>query len=113
MFAPMVRPTTLQILLAIAAQKGATVVQADAKNAYLHSQNDTNEVFYMTIPTEYLHFYNLPSNLSHLQPKQLACRMWRPLYGSRQGAYRFYRFLLETLTNLGFTVSNANEAFFL
>jgi hypothetical protein len=111
-FAPMVRLTTLCILLAIAAQKGAMVVQADAKNAYLHGQNDTNEVFYMTIPTEYLHFYNLPSNLSHLPSEKLACRMWRPLYGSCQGAYRFYRFLLETLTDLGFTVSNADEALF-
>jgi len=72
-FTPTVRPTTLRILLAIAAQKGATVVQADAKNAYLHGQNDTNEVFYMTIPTKYLHFYNLPSNLSHLPPEKLAC----------------------------------------
>jgi hypothetical protein len=38
--------------------------------------------------------------------------MWRPLYGSQQGAYRFYRFLLETLTDLGFTVSTADEALF-
>jgi len=38
--------------------------------------------------------------------------MWRPLYGSCQGAYHFYQFLLETLTNLGFTVSNADEALF-
>lgn len=66
----------------------------------------------MTIPTEYLRFYNLPSNLSHLAPRKLACRMWRPLYGSRQGAYCFYRFLFETLTALGFTVSNADEALF-
>jgi len=38
--------------------------------------------------------------------------MWRPLYSSRQGAYHFYRFLFETLTALGFTVSNADEALF-
>ena len=38
--------------------------------------------------------------------------MWRPLYGSRQGAYRFYRFLFETLTALGYTVSNTDEALF-
>ena len=87
MFAPTVRPTTLRILLSIAAQKGAPIVQADAKNAYLHGQNDSNEVFYMTIPTEYQRFQSLPSNLSHLSLEKLACRMWRPLYGSRQGAY--------------------------
>ena len=111
-FAPTVRPATLRILLSIAAQKNATIVQADAKNAYLHGQNDTNEVFYMTIPAEYLRFYQLPSNLLHLPPEQLSCRVWRPLYGSRQGAYRFYQFLLETLSKLGFTVSTADEAVF-
>ena len=111
-FAPTVRPTTLRVLLSIAAQKGATVVQADAKNAYLHGQNDTNEVFHMTVPTEYLRFHSLPSNLSHLPLDKLACRVWRPLYGSRQGAYRFYKFLLENLTDLGLTVSNADEALF-
>jgi hypothetical protein len=111
-FAPTVRPATLRILLSIAAQKNATIVQADAKNAYLHGQNDTNEVFYMTIPAEYLRFYQLPPNLLHLPTEQLSCRVWRPLYGSRQGAYRFYQFLLETLSKLGFTVSTADEAVF-
>ena len=111
-FAPTIRPTTLRILLSIAAQKGATVVQADAKNAYLHSQNDTNEVFYMTLPSEYQRFHSLPSNLSHLPPEKLACRVWRPLYGSRQGAHRFYKFLLENLTELGLSVSSADEALF-
>ena len=111
-FAPTIWPMTLRILLSIAAQKGATVVQADAKNAYLHGQNDTNEVFYMTLPSEYQRFHSLPSNLSHLPPENLACRVWRPLYGSRQGAYRFYKFLLENLTDLGLSVSNADEALF-
>jgi len=69
------------------AQKNTKIVQADAKNAYLHGQNDTNEVFYMTIPAEYLHFYQLPSNLIHLPPEQLFCHVWRPLYGSCQGVY--------------------------
>jgi len=111
-FAPTVRLATLRILLSIVAQKNTAVVQADTKNAYLHGQNDTNEVFYMTIPVEYLRFYQLPSNLLHLPPEQLSCHVWRPLYGSRQGAYRFYQFLLETLLKLGFTVSTANKAVF-
>jgi hypothetical protein len=79
-------------------------VQANAKN--------TNEVFYMTIPAEYLRFYQLPSNLLHLPPKQISCRVWQPLYGSNQGTYQFYQFLLETLSKLGFTVSTADEAMF-
>ena len=34
-FTPTIRPATLQILLSIVAQKNATTIQADAKNAYL------------------------------------------------------------------------------
>ena len=111
-FVPTVRPATLIILLSIAAQQNATIIQANTKNAYLHGQNDTNEVFYMTIPDQYLRFYDLPSNLSHLPLEKLSCRVWRPLYGGRQDAYRFYQFLLETLSKLGFTVSTADKAVF-
>ena len=109
---PIIHLATLWILLSIAAQKNATIVQANAKNTYLHSQNDPNEIFYITIPEGYLQFYQLPSNLQHLPMKGLACHMWQPLYSSQQGAYRFYRFLLETLTTVGFTVSNADKALF-
>src|SRR5271170_4603748 len=46
-FAPTVRPATLRLLLAVAAQKGSVVVQADAKNAYLHGTLEPNEIIYM------------------------------------------------------------------
>jgi hypothetical protein len=111
-FAPTIRPATLRTLFSLAASNNSVIVQADAKNAYLHGHNDTNEVFYMTIPDEFLRFHKLPIHLQNEPLETLCCRMWRPLYGSKQGAHHFHRFMVEVMTSLGFTVSNADEALY-
>jgi hypothetical protein len=111
-FAPTIRPATLCTLLSLAASNNSIVVQADAKNAYLHGHNDTNEVFYMTIPEEFLRFHKLPIHLQNKLLETLCCHMWQPLYGSKQGAHHFYRFMVEVMTSLGFTISNADEALY-
>ena len=72
-FAPTVRPATLRLLLAIAAQKGSVVVQADAKNAYLHGTLELNEIIYMDLPPQYSLFHQIPANLAN---KSLVCRLW-------------------------------------
>ena len=108
-FVPTVRPATLRLLLAIAAQKGSVVVQADAKNAYLHGTLEPNEIIYMDLPPQYSLFHQIPTNLNK---KPLACRLWRPLYGSKQGANRFRKFLVDVMMKLGFKVCNADEAVF-
>ena len=108
-FAPTVRPATLRLLLAVAAQKGSIVVQADAKNAYLHGTLEPNEIIYMDLPPKYSLFHDIPPNLKN---KSIVCRLWRPLYGSKQGANRFRKFLVEIMMKLGFTVCNADEAVF-
>jgi Reverse transcriptase (RNA-dependent DNA polymerase) len=82
-FAPTVWPATLHLLLAIAAQKGSVVVQADVKNAYLHGTLEPNEIIYMDLPPQYSLFHQIPTDLAN---KSLVCQLWRPLYGSRQGA---------------------------
>lgn len=66
----------------------------------------------MQLPQHYLRFRDIPPNLAHLDPSQLVCRLWRPLYGSKQGAYRFYQFMSETLNKLGLTVSKSDDALF-
>ena len=108
-FAPTVRPATLRLLLAIAAHKGSVVAQADVKNAYLHGTLEPNEIIYMDLPPRYSLFHQIPANLAN---KSLVCRLWRPLYGSKQGANRFRKFLVEVMTTLGFTVCSADEAVF-
>jgi hypothetical protein len=78
------------LLLAIAAQKGSVVVQADAKNAYLHGTLEPNKIIYMDLPPKLSLFHEIPTNLKN---KSLVCRLWRPLYGSKQGANQFRKFL--------------------
>ena len=61
-FAPTVLPATLCLLLAIAAQKGSVVVQANAKNAYLHGTLEPNKIIYMDLPPKYSLFNQIPAN---------------------------------------------------
>ena len=84
-------------------------MQADAKNAYLHGTLEPNKIIYMDLPPQYSLFNQVPANLAN---KSLICRLWRPLYGSKQGANRFWKFLVEAMTTLGFTVCSADEAIF-
>ena len=96
-------------MLAIAAQKGSVVIQADAKNTYLHGTLELNEIIYMDLPPKYSLFHQVPANPEN---KSLVCRLWRPLYGSKQGANQFRKVLVEVMTTLGFTVCSADKAVF-
>jgi len=66
----------------------------------------------MTIPDEFLRFYDIPVNLRDEPLENLCCRVLRPLYGSKQGAHHFHQFMVGVMTSLGFTVSNADEALY-
>jgi hypothetical protein len=111
-FAPTVRPSTLRILLSIAAHKGSVIVQADAKNAYLHGILAPHEVIHMKLPEYYTLIRKLPAHLLDIPLDQLVCRIWRPLYGSKQGAHHFYQFLIDLMRSLGYTICSADEAVF-
>jgi len=111
-FAPTVRPSTLRVLLSIAAHKGAVIVQADAKNAYLHGILAPHEVIHMKLPEYYTLIRKLPAHLLDIPPDQLICHIWHPLYGSKQGAHHFYQFLTELMCSHGYTICSADEAVF-
>lgn len=111
-FAPTVRSATLRIILATAATKKSLIHQADAKNAYLHGHNGTGEIFYMNLAPHYTKLRSLPADLANVPLDQLVCIVWRPLYGSKQGACRFYKFLKDFLTALGYQVCAVDEAVF-
>jgi hypothetical protein len=109
-FAPTVRPATLRILLSFGAQKCASIHQIDIKNAYLNSYLKDDEVIHMQLPPLYHEFRQLPNNLRNA--KNIACRLFRPLYGTKQGARTWYLEVVNTFTGLGYTVSMADEAVF-
>lgn len=62
-YAPTVRPATLRILLSLAAQKSASVDQADVKNAYLNAPLKDGEEIYMKLPPLYNNYRKLPPEL--------------------------------------------------
>jgi len=94
--------------LSIAATTGATVAQVDAKNAYLHATLDPNEILYMKLPDHFEEFIPLPSDLAEMkqQGENIVLHLWRPLYGSKQGAHKFYKHLVGIVKSIGYTVSN-------
>jgi hypothetical protein len=62
--------------------------------------------------------YDLHPDLIHrlkvarAQGKMLVLRLWRPLYGTKQGGNKWYKELYDVLTKVGFTRSNADHALF-
>ena len=109
-FAPTVRPATLRIILSLGAQRNASIHQIDVKNAYLNSYLGENEELYMELPPTYHQFRELPHDL--VNSRKIVCKLRRPLYGTKQGAHNWYQEVVRVLTELGFTVSSADEGLF-
>jgi len=107
-YAPVVCLATLRALLSVAATTGTTVAQVDAKNAYLYATLDPNKILYMKLPDHLEEFILLPSDLAEMkqQGKNIVLHLWWPLYGSKQGAYKFYKHLVRIVKSIGYTVSN-------
>ncbi|PPQ82237.1 hypothetical protein CVT24_012925 [Panaeolus cyanescens] len=114
-FAPTVRPSTLRFILSLGATLGSSIEQADAKNAYLNGVLPHNEIIYMEVPPIFFKLYPeliKRAKSAKAKGKRLVCRLWRPLYGTKQGANKWYEELNRVLTKIGFVRSNFDHAFF-
>ncbi|PPR03037.1 hypothetical protein CVT24_012297 [Panaeolus cyanescens] len=114
-FAPTVRPSTIRFMLSLGATLGSSIEQADAKNAYLNGVLPPNEIIYMHVPSIFYQLY--PEIIKRAKSaksngKRLVCRLWRPLYGTKQGANKWYEELSRVLDKIGFVRSNFDHAFF-
>ncbi len=92
-FAPVVRPASIRhrSRRRRPARK-LSFTKLMQKNAYLHGHNNTGEVFYMELAPNYLDVHSLPADVANIPIEDLVCVVWRPLYGSKQGACRFYQY---------------------
>ncbi|RXW15151.1 hypothetical protein EST38_g10703 [Candolleomyces aberdarensis] len=114
-FAPTIRPVTLRYILSLGATLNAAIEQADAKNAYLNGVLPPNEIIYMHLPPILFEIHpELRQRLTRAKSdgKSLVLRLWRPLYGTKQGGNKWYEELCFTLSKLGLTKSNADHALF-
>jgi hypothetical protein len=88
-FSPVVKLTSVRILLAWACTSDYLLWHFDIKSAYLYG--DLSEEVYMKPPPG----YDCPPNL--------VCRLKKSIYGLKQAARTWNNLLNETLTKLGYT----------
>ena len=99
-FAPVVKLTTLRLLLALVAAHQWNLKQLDVNNAFLHG--DLDEDVYMKPPPG----ISLPTTTS-------VCKLNRSLYGLKQAGRQWYAKLSTFLISQNYVISYADHSLFL
>jgi histone deacetylase 1/2 len=99
-FSPVVKVTTIRLVLSIAVSRGWSLRQLDVQNAFLHGV--LQEEVYMHQPPGY-------EDRSKLN---LVCKLDKALYGLKQAPRAWYARLCSKLESLGFLPSKADTSLF-
>lgn len=99
-FSPVVKPTTIRVVLIVALSKGWVVRQLDVNNAFLNGI--LHKEVYMEQPTGFEY-----SNSS------LVCKLHKSLYGLKQALRAWFDKLNSTLHSFGFTPSTCDSSLFI
>ncbi|KAE8661751.1 hypothetical protein F3Y22_tig00113724pilonHSYRG00184 [Hibiscus syriacus] len=78
-FSPVVKHSSIRILLALVAQLDLELVQMDVKNAFLHG--DLDEEIYMT----------QPDGFKVAEKEEMVCKLEKSLYGLKQSPRQWYK----------------------
>jgi hypothetical protein len=100
-FAPVVKMTTVCVLLVVAASKGWHLHQMDIKNAFL--QGELEEQVYMVSPPDFT-------------PKQntsAVCRLKKSLYGLKQAPRAWNAKITQQLRKMSFETSKSDSSLFI
>jgi hypothetical protein len=99
-FSPVIKSTTIQVVLSVAVSKGWHLRQLDVKNAFLHGNLEEN--VYMQQSPSYE-----DKNMSNY-----VCKLDKALYGLKQARRAWCAKLNTKLCDLGFKYSKANTSLF-
>jgi hypothetical protein len=100
-FSPVIKPTTIRLLLSLAVTRGWNLHQLDVQNAFLHGVLE--EEVYMRQPPGFVD----PDRPQHL------CRLVKALYGLKQAPRAWHARLGAALHAHGFVPSTADTSLFL
>jgi hypothetical protein len=99
-FSPVIKPTTVRIILTLAAHFNWPLRQLDISNAFLHSF--LKEDVYMAQPQGFI---------DHSKPN-FVCKLHKSLYGLKQAPMAWFERFTTQLESLGFTVSTVDPSLF-
>jgi hypothetical protein len=99
-FSPVVKPTIVHLILALAVQFRWTTRQLDVSNAFLQGYLD--EEVYMEQPQGFI----------SAEHPNFVCRLHRSLYGLKQAPRAWFTRLSQALCDLGFSGSHVDYSLF-
>jgi hypothetical protein len=100
-FSPVVKPTTIHLVLSLATFAGWPIRQIDVQNAFLHGW--LSEDVFMTQPPGFIH----PQFPNHI------CKLHKALYGLKQAPRAWFSRLSDRLLELGFFGSHSDPSLFI
>jgi hypothetical protein len=101
-YSPVVKPTTVRVVLSLAVSRGWTMRQIDIQNAFLNGY--LKEEVYMAQP---------PGYESSQAPQHYICKLNKALYGLKQAPRSWHSRLTDKLQELGFRPSLADASLFI
>ena len=107
-FAPVVRYSTVRMLLAVAASKDLILHHMDVDTAFLYGVMPESEPTYVTVPED----YPIPNHLKHVPRDQLVAKCNKAIYGLKQAPRLWNKNLDATMRKLNFTQSDADPCLY-
>lgn len=101
MFSPVVKPTTIRVILSLVTSHQWPLHQLDVNNAFLHG--DLQEYVYMSQPLGFV---------DSTHPNHM-CLLKKPLYGLKQAPPAWFQKLASSLADLSFVASQSDPSLFI